>query len=263
MIKSVLKSRVTEILFGTGIPMVGFICAVKSIDALFDLCWFYPLLLLTGWHVVTVNDICFDREKFKFSMKYFPSLVAVPLILASALLLKPAFVIVMFLIVLNWNIYSLYGKFNWLTGMFHNFSGGVLHFLAGVTAAGCTDIYQYAVPAMFFGFAMLSGSMHHDACHFLEDAVRKYRTGAVVLGESNWWRLGIYPMLAGIIFLLSCRDMPLMFCFCISSSIYLIMYSLISTWKFNNYMLYFRMHCRIAFALGAIAYIVIRLLKMS
>ncbi|HCE43201.1 MAG TPA: hypothetical protein DET40_06615 [Lentisphaeria bacterium] len=252
-----------EIFFGTGIPMVGFICAVKNADALLDLCWFYPLLLLTGWHVVTVNDICFDRSSFKFSMKYFPSLVAVPLILACMFFLKPVFIAIMFLIILNWNVYSFYGKFNWITGLFYNFSGGILHFLAGVTAAGRTDIYPYLVPALFFGFAMLSGAIHHDACHYSEDSDRKYKTGAVVFGELSWWRIGIVPMLAGIISLLNSNDMLFMFCFCVSSSMYLVMYSVMSTWKFNNYMLYFRILCRLAFAMGAIAYIVVRLLKMS
>jgi len=263
MIKPFLKSRITEIIFGTGIPMVGFICAVKNTGALFDLFWIYPLLLLTGWHIITVNDICFDRGNFRFSMKYFPSLVLVPLLLAGIFFLKPAFVLVLFLTILNWNIYSLYGKYNWLTGLFHNFAGGILHFLVGVTAAGCTDLFPYYAQALFFGFAMISGAVHHDACHFLEDSRRNYRTGAVVFGEAIWWRLGVIPMLAGTIFLLCSKDMLFMFCFCLSSSSYFVLYSATATWKFNNYMLYFRILCRFAFAMGALAYIAVRLLRMS
>ncbi|MFZ2657179.1 MAG: hypothetical protein WAX69_19750 [Victivallales bacterium] len=263
MIKSVLKSRIVEIFFGTGIPMVGFVCAVKSAGGLIDICWFYPLLFLTGWHIITVNDICFDRSSFRFSMKYIPSLVFVPLILAGVIFLKPAFIIILFLIILNWDIYSSYGKYNWLTGLFHNFTGGILHFLVGVAAAGGMDLFAYYAPALFFGFAMLSGAIHHDAGHLSEDSCRKYKTGAVVFGDFSWWRLGVIPMLAGIIFLLITKDMLFMFCFCISSSLYFGLYSITATWKFNNYMLYFRVFCRLAFAIGALVYIVVRLLRMG
>ncbi|HBC89735.1 MAG TPA: hypothetical protein DCZ94_22580 [Lentisphaeria bacterium] len=261
MIKSLMKSRIVELLFGTGIPLVGFACATKGIENLADLYWFYAFLLLTGWHVLAVNDICFDRKSFRFSIKYFPPLVMAPAILLYFSTQKPVFVLILFLIIINWNIYSVYGKYNWLTGMFHNFSGGVLHFLAGVAAAGCTDMYQYSAQALFFGFAMLSGAMHHDACHSSEDMERDYRTGAVVFGKRIWWRLGIMPMIAGIVFLLCTKDMPFMFCFCFSSSLYLIMYSAVNTWKLNNGMLYFRILCRLAFATGAVAYIALRLLK--
>lgn len=252
-----------EVFFGTGIPLVGFVCAARNSRALEDLLWFYPLLLLVGWHVVEVNDICFDRKNFRFSVRHVIPLLIVPFILACGFFLKPVFIAVIFLIILNWNVYSFYGKYNWMTGLFYNFSGGILHFLAGVTATGCTDLFPYYTESLFFGFAMLSGAIHHDTSHLSEDLNRHYRTGAVIFGEFIWWRLGIVPMLTGIMIMLCSKDMLFVFCFCISSTVYLALYFLTTTWKINNYMLYFRILCRLAFAAGATAYIVLRLLKMG
>jgi len=257
------KSRIIELLFGTGIPMVGFFCAVRNMEGLSLLYIAYPLLLITGWHVLAVNDICFDRKKFSFSLKYFLPIIVVPIILGIFCLQKPVFALVLFLIIVNWNIYSVYGKYHWLTGLFHNFSGGLLHFLAGIAAAGCSDMFQFAPQALFFGFAMLSGAVHHDASHSAEDLDHNYRTGAVVFGEFNWWRLGILPMFVGMIFLLHTNDMPFMLSFCISTSIYFVLYLAMSTFKPAGYMLYFRLFCRIAFAIGAIGYVVLKITRLG
>ncbi len=259
MTAQILKSRTVELLFGTGIPLVGFFSCCQPGNVQSGLLWMYPLLLVAGWHILVVNDIFFDRENSRMKTWQMVPVIAVPPLLVVAGLRQQMLVTMLFLIIINWNLYSYFGKRNWMSGLFHNFAGGFLHFLAGVAGAG-GDIAASLPMAFFFAFAMTAGAMHHDAAHAEEDSSMKYDTGAVSFGAIRWWRLGIIPMLAAAP-LLFLQGGLFMKCFAAACILYAVLYAVMySRIEKTENMLVFRILCRLVFAAAAMVFIGFKLL---
>jgi hypothetical protein len=262
-------SRFSEVILSLGIPGIGYLrVAPKVISG--DLAWQIPVVLLAAWHVILVNDKSFGK---KFSVKdiffkentlssewflLFPVLVS--------LFILPEFGFLIFLTMFNWDIYSLAGKRNWLTGLFHNFIGGSLHFIIGLSIAaelsGAEDLLNYGGEILFFGFTMTAGGMHHDSFDAEEDRIAGYVTGAVKFSPDIWWRLAIIPFGAGITMLAFCEDYFRVI-FMLVSILYLLFYSFMGLKKSPSTLPVFRKICRVIFIAGAVTYTLIKFSKYT
>ena len=98
------------------------------------------------------------------------------------------------LTIINWDVYSVWGKRHWLSGLLQNSLAGALHFSIGLTAAGCTIFCEFRAETIFFALAMTGAAMHHDASHAVDDSMHHYKTGAFVFGQECWWKYSIVRM---------------------------------------------------------------------
>ena len=256
-----LFSRFAEVVLSLGIPAVGYLCAMKNINAQW-LVWQIPVVLLAAWHVILINDCSFGKKiKLKvifLAKENLTGTFLVPFFILPSLYLSPFFGIVIFLTIFNWDYYSLKGKRNWLAGLFHNFVGGALHFMIGIAAAAKSAnlqfLLQYLPEICFFAFTMTAGAMHHDSFDIKEDKIANYVTGAVKFSANHWWRLALFPFLVGISMLPFC-EREFFRSFTVSSVFYLFAYSLVSIKKNPPTITFFRTICRLSFILGATIYL--------
>ncbi len=263
-----MKSRMTELLFATGIPLAGFMGSAASAADLQRLLWFLPVLLAAGWHVISVNDRFFRPERARSGKlgesSTFISFFLVPPAVGFTLMNAGMFAafVVMLLIILNWDIYSISGKRGWLSGLAHNFAGGGLHYLLGAAAASQSFTQRTWAEAVFFALAMTCGAMHHDAADFPEDLVNGYETGAVKFGYERWWQLGIVPMALSLLFLY-CAEREFAVCFGLACTAYFTAYIAFSSGALGGlqYAL-FRKACRIIFAFCGLAYVGIKAMPL-
>lgn len=268
----IIRSRLAELFFATGISLIGFMLATKNIDTLYNFIWFYPVTLLAGWHVLAVNDFFFSDKHFPrreelLSPAFFLPVFLVPV--AGTLVLLEignwSFATSIALTVVNWDIYSIFGKRRWISGLLHNSLAGALHFSIGLTAAGCLFFHEFRPETIFFALAMTGAAIHHDASHTLEDFMHDYKTGAVVFGHSCWWRCAIIPMSFSLLPLCYCNNLFSMV-FVFSLIIYLISYIIFnlsfSGEDFTRRYSIFRTLCRVIFALGGLIFIVLSMTRL-
>ena len=270
--KWILGSRVAELFFATGIPVTGFALAAKNVATLDNFIWFYPVTLLAGWHVLAVNDLFFSDKNFPgrdklLSTAFFLPIFFVPVVVALILLQigNGSFVAAIVLTVINWDIYSVWGKRRWLSGLLHNSLAGAFHFSIGLTAVGCPIFCEFRAETIFFALAMSGAVMHHDASHSVEDSMRKYKTGAVVFGRERWWKLAVVPMFFCLQTLFYCEKLfSMVFTFSlIVYSISYIIFIFLSSYgdPARRYSL-FRGLCRAIFALGGLVFIALSILRL-
>ena len=263
MYKKPILSRVTEVILSLGIPAIGYLCSVGADAEISSLIWQIPVILLAATHVILINDNSFGKQtsakQLFFSKKYILGALLIPLTLLASFYFSPLFGIAIFLTILNWDIYSLKGKRFWLSGLFHNFAGGALHFMIGVAAtakfANLQTLIIYWPEMLFFAFTMSAGAMHHDSFDADEDRSANYATGAVKFSPDKWWRLAVVPFIAGTTMLIFC-NWQFSISFMLPSFIYLISYSIISFRKNPSSVKIFRTICRFAFVVGAFIYLV-------
>ncbi len=262
MLHKPVLSRVAEVILSLGIPAIGYLGAVGQGVNLHSLSWQIPATLLAAWHVILINDNAFGKQtsviQIFFAKKNIPGALLIPVALLPSLYLSPLFGIMIFLTILNWNIYSLKGKRFWLSGLMHNFAGGALHFLIGVAAtakfANLQTLLIYWPEMLFFAFTMTAGAMHHDSFDAEEDKSANYATGAVKFSPDRWWRLAALPFIAGI-FILLFSNRLFALSFLLPSSLYLILYTVISFKQRPSSVTIFRSICRVAFLVGAFIYL--------
>lgn len=266
-ISEISSSRLAEIFFATGIPTVGFFSVFVNDTQLYRLLWFYPVLILAGWHVVAVNDLFFDKSLSKRAglgrLSVSLPLFFVPFVIAWSAFLSVPFCIYVALTVINWDIYSVRGKNHWASCMVHNFLAGGLHFMIGTAGADYSDMANVWPMALFFAFAMSAGAMHHDAMHFVEDLQKGYRTGAVCFGMEKWWSLGIIPMSLSLPFLYFA---PFTFSLCFSGAaiLYFMAYTVtVASANGPAGAIWFRTACRAIFAAAGLGFCAISLLKTT
>lgn len=266
LINRLFAIRSSEILLATGIPLIAFFSSINQLSAINRLLWLYPLLIIAGWHVIAVNDLLFDKSVSKkeklFKFKIFIPVILVPLAVICLIPSIPSVSISLLLIMLNWDLYSAFGKNYWHTGLFHNFLGGFLHFCAGAYGGGNVQNPHLWAMGLFLALAMSSGAMHHDAIDFQEDSQQLYITGAVRFGADRWWRLAPIPLLlAQVLFCFT----PILFslCFGISSMFYLCVYLIAAFGEKPSCRSWFRFVCRLIFACGSVIYIFFHLTRLS
>lgn len=262
MSEKTVFSRVAEVVLSLGIPAVGYLHCVSRTPEFHSLYWQIPVILLASYHVITVNDSSFGKETsiyrvFTDGQNLFAALI-LPVLLLPALYFSPLFGALIFLTMLNWDIYSLKGKRSWIAGLVHNFMGGALHFLIGVAAAAnfadMAILLQYWPEMMFFALVMTAGAMHHDSFDVDEDRAADYVTGAVKFSPDIWWRLAAIPFVSGTLMLLF-ADKIFSSSFIISSSLYLCLYIAISLTSNPSRVILFRSLCRLIFVGGALIYL--------
>ncbi len=259
MKKNRTRSKIAEIFFSSGIPIVAFAKFANNTTTFID---GIPILLAIvatgGWHIKTINDQCEEHPK---RIKLTASLV-IPLLLIPALLyFKPNTAIPIVLIVLNWDFYSIFGKKYFFLSMVNNFWGGFLHFALGLTMAGIPFTNSFSSSTtFFFGFAMLCGSMHHDAYHVTEDKEHKFFTGAVRFNPEIWWKLAVFPMIIAIFFLIQDENIFLRVFLPIAILPYLIGYfTIILLSPRPSKIIFFRLFCRLSFGLATLTYILLKI----
>ncbi len=256
--QNLMICRPAELLFASGIPVCGFAYSLCQFSDTFNFIWFYPVILLSGWHVLAVNDYFTSgkergRKSFLQIQIFFPFFILPP-ILSVILLDNLPLLTVMTITVLNWDLYSMFGKKGWFSGILHNFIAGGIHFILGATAVSNPGMIGIWPEALFFSLAMTGAAMHHDASHFSEDMGNGYRTGAVMFGYEKWWRMALIPMLFSIFPLYFATNL---FClvFGIALSLYFISYFLFLFVFPGRHLRLFRSICRGIFSLAALAYI--------
>ena len=267
MSKKPIMSRVTEIILSLGIPTIGYLNINPAELDFSSLLWQVPVTLLAAWHVIIINDSSFGKgrslSKVFMAEKNIAGALLILLILLPALYVSPLFGALIFLTMLNWDIYSLKGKRNWISGLFHNFTGGALHFMIGLSAAAKfverETLIRYWPEILFFAFTMTAGAMHHDSFDADEDRAANYATGAVKFSSDLWWRLGAVPFSCGVLMLWFCKS-DFTMSFMLPSIIYLTAYSVISFRSSPSSVTAFRTLCRCAFVAGAAVYAVMRLI---
>jgi hypothetical protein len=254
MKKNKTFAKIAEIIFSTGIPLVAFFSAEpqKNIKSFAFLIF---AIFAAGWHIKTLNDI-FEQKRPLTPNLARPGIIFPLLLLTIPIIFCPNMILPLLLIILNWNIYSIFGKNYFLFSMANNFLGGFLHYELGLSAASLSiNKIHYSPEALFFGFAMLCGSMHHDAYHAEEDRNYGFNTGAVKFGADKWWKLAVFPMLISIFFLAK-SDKSFFFSFIYTGIIpYFIAYfAILSFCRAPSKKYFFRYFCRAIFAVSAILY---------
>lgn len=265
VLNNIFLSRASELFFAAGIPMVAFISLIDDLSLLKRLLWLLPLLLLTGRHIITVNDFCFDKkinkEKLKKPEVFFPIFIIPCLPVLFFLSLKHFLLIfILLIIIINWDIYSFFGKRHWFSGLLHNFLGGMTHYLAGAAGADVKDWMPLCPAFLFFAFAMTGGAMHHDALDVNEDCLKGYKTGAVRFGADRWWRLGVIPLLLSQIFLIYTTKL-FSLTFGAASVLYFAVYIYAASQKQPSTFHWFRISSRLIFGLGAMIFIILSLIQ--
>jgi len=253
-------SRFSEVILSLGIPAIGYLCVVKKVE-LESLIWQVPVILIAAWHVIRINDSSFGKNislrQVFFDNDNLTGAVLVPFLIIPSIYLSPLFGSLIFLTMLNWDIYSLKGKRNWIAGLCHHFIAGAFHLMIGISlTAKFADMHiflQYWPEIVFFAFTMTAGAMHHDSFDYAEDRAANYATGAVKFSPDRWWRLAVFPFIAGSAMLPFCEGC-FRISFAFSSAIYFLAYSLVSFRKKPSSLLLFRKICRGAFIIGALIY---------
>lgn len=245
-------AKIAEIFFASGIPIIALADSSQNKANFFAaLPLLTSIIFIGGWHVKTFNDDCEDGKKLSLSA-LFP-LIVIPLFLY----LRPLTGMLLIFIFINWDIYSLKGKNNYIISLIANFLGGFLHFLLGASCSNGNFLDFSFYKALFFAFAMLCGSMHHDAYHAEEDKLRSYCTGAVKFGANYWWRLAIFPMIFTLFFLPHSEAIFTKPFLLFALIPYFVSYFIIFTAVKNPHkFLLFRIVCRIFFALAALIFII-------
>ena len=164
---------------------------------------------------------------------------------------------VLLLVMLNWDVYALWGKRRWGSGLLHNFLGGGLHFLLGAVAAGAPDLVFTLPLSLYFALTMTGAALHHDALHADEDREQGYRTGAVAFGRNRWWRLGVVPLLLAQP-ALAWAGRDFLGPFAAAFAVYLGLYLVFSCRPSPGERPLFRSLCRLAYAVAGLAYLVAR-----
>jgi len=264
-------SRLAEVFLSMGIPAIGYLRVVKEVEWE-SLAWQIPVMLLAAWHVIIINDSSFgaktDLKKSFLSKRNITGAVLFPFFIFPSLYVSPLFGILVFLTMVNWDIYSLKGKRHWLSGIFHNFLGGALHFSIGIACAensemGIISIESFEAIAscwpetLFFALTMTSGAMHHDSFDVEEDRQNGYITGAVKFSPDRWWRLAAIPFMAATA-LLFLTEHTFSGAFIVSSIAYFAVYTIISFKKKPTVFLPFRTICRLVFIIGAGIYLYLK-----
>ena len=246
-------AKIAEIFFASGIPVLALADNSPNPGKFFSsLPVLLLIILIGGWHIKTFNDDCEDGKIF--SIEAFIPLILLPLVFCF----RPIAGLILLLIIANWDFYSKTGKDNYLISMAANFSGGFLHFTLGSLCAEGAEMNNRLSPkALFFAFAMLSGSMHHDAYHAPEDEKKHFCTGAVKFGADTWWKIAVFPMIYSFFFLFQSEKNffePFLF---LGLLPYFIFYLIIFALSDNppKFTL-FRTVCRLTFALAAIIFII-------
>ncbi|HOK04807.1 MAG TPA: hypothetical protein P5270_01560 [Victivallales bacterium] len=255
MRKNKTVAKIAEIFFASGIPVLAVANFAKSRQNFYSsLPLLFFIIFIGGWHVKTFNDNCEEGNVLISSGVVFP-LFLLPFVFAYN------FISGFFLLItiINWDFYSIFGKKKFFLSMFHNFLGGFLHYYIGISALGVTA-ELFKPEAFFFAFAMLGGSMHHDAYHCDEDLKKNIHTGAVKFGKDLWWSLAVFPMMFSIFFLPYC-DKEFAFLFSLLALLpyftgYLI---IISSAIHPSKLVFFRLVCRMLFGFAALIYIVLKL----
>jgi len=255
--------RPLELLLGTGIPLLGYFSVARGEIPLGPLSGFLAALLLAGWHILTVNDLLFERQPFA-PEKLWQTKNLIPVWLAPAVavgLLLPLGNSApgLALIIFNWDLYAWRGKRSWQSALFHHLLGGGLHFLLGATAAGLDAIAPVLPQTLFFALAMAGASCHHDANHAAEDLAQGYATGAVRFGRDRWWRLGLVPMLGAqaALWFATCElRNPFLAAFVVYFSLYLS----VTFRDTPGAIPWFRPLCRLAYAAAGLWILFVRLL---
>jgi len=253
-------SRFSEVILSLGIPAIGYMCAAEKIDS-GGLIWQIPVVLIAAWHVIMINDRSFGKDisatQVFFENRNQAGSILIPILILPVIYFSPLFGCVVFITMLNWDIYSLKGKRHWLTGLCHNFFGGALHLMIGISAAAkfadLQSLLHYWPEILFFAFTMTAGAMHHDSFDYVEDKAANYATGAVRFSPNLWWRLAVVPFITGCAMLPFCET-RLSISFAISSIIYLLAYSFVALRRNPSSILLFRKVCRGAFMAGALIY---------
>ncbi|MEA2013143.1 MAG: hypothetical protein U9O87_08750 [Verrucomicrobiota bacterium] len=250
----IIFSRTAEIFLGTGLPVLGFFCAFNSDTSYADLLLFYPFLILCAWHIIYINDLTFKNYSFSFQKLFTKPNSFFLLLLILGILFRPLLFFLLLFIVLNWDYYSIHGKRNCISGLFCHFLGGTSHFVIGVILAQ-GRVIGFISCILYFGFAMISGSMHHDSLHVSEDRTHGFNTGAVCYGRKKWWQFSILPMTIAQFFLLF-TDTYFSLIFFIAYLLYLFLY-LFYISKEKDWGK-FRMLSRLLFAGAGIVYLIIK-----
>ena len=262
MSKKTVLSRITEVILSLGIPAVGYLSFNSAKIGSFSLLWQIPVTLLAAWHVILINDNAFSKRTLTSEVfmaeKNISGGLLIPLILLPSLYLTPLFGTLIFLTILNWDIYSLKGKRNWIAGVLHNFIGGALHFLIGLAAAAkfadIDRLFSHWPEVLFFAFTMTAGAMHHDSFDAEEDKESDYVTGAVKFSSDTWWRLAVIPFMAGMA-MLPFAEKSFAISFLFPSLIYLLLYVFVACRKTPSTVTAFRPICRLIFISGALIYL--------
>ena len=262
MSKKTILSRITEVILSLGIPAVGYLSFNSPEIGSFSLLWQIPVTLMAAWHVILINDSSFSKQtslsEVFMADKNISGALLIPLILIPSLYLTPLFGTLIFLTILNWDIYSLKGKRNWMSGLLHNFIGGALHFLIGLAAAAkfadIDKLFSHWAEVLFFAFTMTAGAMHHDSFDVEEDKEADYVTGAVKFSSDTWWRLAVVPFIAGMFMLLFAEN-TFAVSFLFPSAIYLLLYIFVACRKTPSTVTAFRPICRLIFIAGALIYL--------
>jgi 4-hydroxybenzoate polyprenyltransferase len=258
--------RPLELLLGTGIPLVGFFSVVDSTERLGVLWLFLPAIVLAGWHILKVNDLVFDRGSSAHRGPLRPSdafpVLVFPVVSMGLMFRQGGTAMVLLLVMLNWDVYALWGKRHWGSGLLHNLVGGGLHFLLGAVAAGAPDILSPMPLALYFALTMTGAAFHHDALHADEDRAQGYRSGAVVFGKSRWWRLGLMPLLlAQPALILAGRDFLVPFA--AAFAVYFALYLVFSVRANSGGTPIFRSLCRLIYAVAGLAYLAMRMHEIN
>ncbi len=261
---NILLSRTAEIVFGCGLPITAFFVTANTGEPFptKNFLMLIPFLLMTSVHVITFNDLCFNRRNpltsatRKFHLKI--TLLLIPALILFLVPLWPSLCFMLLLIILNWDIYSYAGKKHWLSGWLHNLAGGILHFLAGASHLGVEGALSEWPMAFYFGLAMASGAIHHDALHHEEDSRNSYETGAVVFGPNLWWRMGFIPLLTAIPLLLF-TPVDFALCFGLASLVYFFFYVALVIFPNPSEKIWFRVVCRLIFSVSAAFLVAIRI----
>ncbi len=251
-------AKIAEIFFASGIPVTGLAVSTEDRAGFISS---LPLLLAViaagGWHVKTLND--------NYEEGFSPARISLGAILPLAALpfmlyFNPLMALPLLLILLNWDIYSLFGKNHFPLSMANNFLAGFLHFSLGLAAGGRSLPDATRTPeAFFFALAMLSGSMHHDAYHQEEDSSRGATTGAVRFGPERWWKAAVFPMILSIPFLARSSPLFLQIFSILALSPYFIGYfSVLALSEKPQKKFLFRLFCRLSFGSSAALYIVLK-----
>lgn len=244
-------AKIAEIFFASGIPIIALADSSQNKSDFFaNIPLLLAIIVTGGWHVKTLNDNCEDGKKLSLSALI--PLIVIPLFLY----LRPLTGMLLIFIFINWDIYSLKGKNNYIISLIANFFGGFLHFLLGASCSNVNFLDFSFYKALFFAFAMLCGSMHHDAYHSESDKSSSYFTGAVKYGADFWWKLAVFPMIFAIFFLPQSEPVFTKSFLLFALIPYFICYFIIFiTVKKPHKLFFFRTICRICFAVAALIFI--------
>ncbi len=255
------RNRFAELVFAGGLPIIGYIVGMNHFDQLFEIWIMMIATCFVGWHIQVVNDVCFPEKR-----------VSPAKLIIAGLLPVFSFIITihsgyydaslfLFLMIINWHIYSRFFKGFFPMSLLHNFCGGFLHTGVGMLFSGM-EIDQAMVYGIYFGFMMTGASMQHDALDYREDKNAGYRTGAVYFGREKWWRLGAAPIiLANIILIFECTIFR---AFLLTAFlIYILCYIYFYNKKFDELnLLLFRFISRIIYGLAGVVYISVRIMAL-